>query len=158
MKFSRIRIYSANFVWFNLYFFIDVFRIMSQRLNNLGKKKRKEIMTFSKEKGLNEWSKSFWAIVGSILRYLKSIKHIGYSKAVPCVFFFFFEDIYPLYIRDFFTFYCQIWPIFYKINLVFGCICFLLTLGYITNLLTENDNKWYYVQNIFVISMFFFFH
>ena len=48
-------------------------------------------MTFSKEKGLNEWSKSFWAIVGSILRYLKSIKHIGYSKAVPCVFFFFLK-------------------------------------------------------------------
>ena len=68
---------------------------MSQRLNNLGKKKRKEIMTFSKEKGLNEWSKSpFWAIVGSILRYLKSIKHIGYSKAVPCVFVFFFLKIY----------------------------------------------------------------
>lgn len=84
---------------------------MPQRLNNLGKKKRKEIMTFSKEKGLNEWSKSpFWATVGSILRYLKSIKHIGYSKAILCVFgfFFFFEDTYLLCIRDFFTFYCQI--------------------------------------------------
>ena len=46
-----------------------MFRIMPQRLNNLGKKKRKEIMTFSKEKGVDEWSKSpFWAIIGSILR------------------------------------------------------------------------------------------
>ena len=42
---------------------------MPQRLNNLGKKKRKEIMTFSKEKVVDEWSKSpFWAIIGSILR------------------------------------------------------------------------------------------
>lgn len=80
------------------------------------------------------------------------------QSSTMCVFiFFFFEDIYLPYIRDFFTFYCQTWPIFNKINLVLGCICFLLTLGYIINLLTENDNKWYYVQNVFVISMFCFF-
>ena len=121
-----------------------MFRIMPQKLNNLGKKKRKEIMTFSKEKGVDEWSKSpFWAIIDSVLRYLKSIKHVGYSKTIPCIFF---EDTYLLCIRGFlYLLLSNLTHFLHKINLVLECVCLLLTPGYITNLLTENDNMWRYV-------------
>lgn len=65
-------------------------------------------------------------VVGPLLQYLKSIKHICHSKAIPC----FLKDTHPIYVRQFFTFYCQNLTHFLQINLALECICLLLALHY----------------------------
>ena len=133
-----------------------MFRIMAQRLNNLGKKKRNHDLQQGKR---YRWIEQI-SFLGHLWFYPKiseinQAHWLQQNNTIFCCCCCCFKDMYLLCIRGFSTFYCQIWPIFYKIYLVLECICLLLTPGYITNLLTENDNKWYSVQNFFVISIFF---
>jgi len=107
---------------------------------------REEITTFGKEKRADEWGTfNLWAVLGSLLKYLKSIKCICHNKATPS-----FLKIYiwsrweiPL------PFIVKPWPISYTINLAIECICLLLILDYIQNLLGGKDRKWYYIQRVF---------
>lgn len=66
----------------------------------------------------------------------------------------FFGDTHLICMRNFFIFYCQTLTHFLQNKLGLRV---RLSLAYITNLLIGKGNKWYYDQNVFILSMQLFF-
>lgn len=146
--------YLTNFYDSIYSFFMEVFSKKITKSCRFGGKEKKSWVLVRKTVQMNEGVPTFWAVLGSLLKYLKSIKHICHSKAISCFLKIHIGSLWEISL----PFIVKPWTISYKTDLALEHICLLLALGCTINFLLETDSKWHYAQNAFILSLRFFFH